>query len=330
MHDNNDNNVVNTRRPLPSEYIVPPRQQPQPATMHISPAAAAREAAIVAVLKATTKPPPPPAPKYPELNRSGEIETPRIIFAPNAYLKYVFMANQRKSDYEVAGYGLHTVNTETGIIYVSEFIVPKQLVTSTHCEPDADDMNDIIVSHLRRNPKFNSNRIMSVWCHTHPRGLDNTPSGTDWDTLAAQSSTDWTAMLIMDYKKNINAHVRQATLFGNVVNKVPVTVDWNKLGDAPPDYAAWQAEYDEKVQLRPQIERRIVTAGESPNLASAIAAARVYNRDRFRSLQVDEFDETYWPEGTVGPSVYNPDPGEEAELLDLRELDMFDRATHNY
>lgn len=240
------------------------------------------------------------------LDLSGTVHIPVIVLEAVVFLKYVFMANQRDSRFEVGGYGLNTYDSEKQEIRVSEFILPKQEISEAYNNPDAGDLSDIIVQRfVRKDPTFQMNRVTAVWMHTHPKGIGNTPSPTDWSTLDAQSSMDWTVMLIMDGRKDIGAHIRHRTMFGNVVSKATVKVDWSTLNESTVDFAAWQAEYDTKVSLI-QPKQYVLEDDDSPygrRLQHCAEARRTY---------------TQAPHA-VQPATYDPD--ETQRHLDEFELE---------
>jgi hypothetical protein len=190
-----------------------------------------------AAVKTTTvaKPPIKVAPKSkPE---------PQIVFAPSAFLKYLYMCHAHGAHTEVGGYGVHRM-APGNVIYIYKFMTVRQDVTPTFCSLDVNHANELLMQLCSADEHFNPNHLLACWCHTHP-GFSITPSAVDWNTFDDIDSPDWAAMIILNKKLEMGAHVRQRGPLYSPVRKVDVSVDWERLPDCLDEIRRddWEAEY---------------------------------------------------------------------------------------
>jgi hypothetical protein len=184
----------------------------------------------------------PPKEKRPE---------PRIVFAPAAYLKYMYMCHAKGGHTEVGGYGVHElVGRWNNVIYVREFVTARQRVDPGFCSLDTDHANELVTERCLADERFNPNQLLACWCHTHP-GDSITPSSIDWNTFDEHDTADWAAMIILGKRGQLGAHIRQRGALSPAIKEVSVAVDWATL-DRPGVAALlrpddWAAEYARNV-----------------------------------------------------------------------------------
>jgi proteasome lid subunit RPN8/RPN11 len=176
---------------------------------------------------------------------------PKIVFAANAYLKYIFMCTARGGHTEVGGYGVHEITGKyRNIIYIKDFLTVRQDVSPAFCSLDADHANELVVALCMADENFNPNQLLACWCHTHP-GFSVTPSGTDWNTFADHNAADWAGMIILGKDGQLGAHIRQRGPLYDAIKSIKATVDWESM--ATPQVAAmitpeaWEEEYMQNI-----------------------------------------------------------------------------------
>jgi hypothetical protein len=150
---------------------------------------------------------------------------------------------------EVGGYGIHDPIDPADLrIYVSDFVTVRQAVDPCFCSLDTDHASELLLKLCEEDEDFNPNRMMALWCHTHP-GDSVTPSGVDWETFAGHAGSDWAGMIILGRDGRLGAHIRQRGALGGSVKEVHVSVDWEHMDECatPIDPEAWKDEYVENV-----------------------------------------------------------------------------------
>jgi hypothetical protein len=130
------------------------------------------------------------------------------------------------------------------VIYIYKFMTVRQDVTPTFCSLDVNHANELLMQLCSADEHFNPNHLLACWCHTHP-GFSVTPSAVDWNTFDDIDSPDWAAMIILNKKLEMGAHVRQRGPLYSPVRKVDVSVDWERLPDCLDEIRRddWEAEY---------------------------------------------------------------------------------------
>lgn len=95
---------------------------------------------------------------------------------------------------EVGGFG--RVETRNGELYVTDIIVPPQVVQGAHTDISDGDLDDAMRMIAMRGESFNEWRL---WWHSHAKMAAN-PSGTDENTLQmlARTQDSWFAGLVVN------------------------------------------------------------------------------------------------------------------------------------
>src|SRR4051794_12673487 len=98
-----------------------------------------------------------------------DLESPRLVFTPQAWLKWQFLCHAGPT--EVGAFGL---SHECDLLRVEDLLVVKQsttVVSVTFADAGVADLFDDMVDE-----GIPPNRFARIWLHTHP-GASVTPSG---------------------------------------------------------------------------------------------------------------------------------------------------------
>jgi len=177
-----------------------------------------------------------------ELKQTIERRPMKLRFSPTAWAKLLYLRDI--GDTEVGGFAL---TQEDDLLYVSDFLMPKQECGSVSVEFDDEsiaDMTDDLID-LGYHPK----QFMRIWIHTHPN-ISASPSKTDEDTFdEVFSGCDWAVMFILSKSDDISCRLRvnSGPFPGDF--EIPTEVDYSSYEFPSSNYKAWAEEYEEKVTM---------------------------------------------------------------------------------
>jgi hypothetical protein len=187
----------------------------------------------------------------PLTERKKREEQQAVRIAPLAWLKLRMFLHA--DEVEVGGFG---VSSAADLLYIEDFIAPKQFVTAVTVELD----DDAVADHFDRcaDAGISPARAGRCWIHTHP-AMSPQPSMTDEQTFERVfGACDWAAMIIVARGAATYCRLRFNIGPGGEV-LLPLDVDWErfpgdlldhegKLDDLLSD---WMDEYGANVHQRP-------------------------------------------------------------------------------
>jgi proteasome lid subunit RPN8/RPN11 len=173
-----------------------------------------------------------------------------------AYKKLKWMLGKIGQRGEMSAFG---VTREGEPLYVEDWVIVKQEVSSCHTEMDDDSLSDMIVQMAGKG--IEPVRCGRVWLHTHPDGV-HSPSGTDelqFKELFDQMSHGVMVIAAGDNWWYARMSVRSSE--GIRAEKVlSIVVDWAGVANE-----AWDREYEEKVLIYvpkpPEVKKNVAQVG---------------------------------------------------------------------
>ncbi|CAN5474674.1 hypothetical protein BH11PLA2_BH11PLA2_29720 [soil metagenome] len=173
---------------------------------------------------------------------SRDVDTPRLVFSPRAWLKWQFLCHAGPT--EIGAFGL---SSEHNPLHVEDLIVVQQITTSVSVAFDDNAVADLF--DVMADAGIPPNRFARLWLHTHP-GASVTPSGVDEDTLKRVfGSCDWAVMAILGRTGRTSARLRFNAGPGGAI-EIPTIVDWAAWPEFATSYELmhsvdiWQQEYE--------------------------------------------------------------------------------------
>ncbi|CAN5393300.1 hypothetical protein BH11PLA2_BH11PLA2_23610 [soil metagenome] len=173
---------------------------------------------------------------------SRDVDTPRLVFSPRAWLKWQFLCHAGPT--EIGAFGL---SSEHNPLHVDDLIVVQQATTSVSVAFDDTAVADLF--DAMADVGIPPHRFARLWLHTHP-GASVTPSGVDEDTLKRVfGSCDWAVMAILGRTGRTSARLRFNAGPGGAI-EIPTMVDWAAWPEFAMSYDLqhsvdiWQTEYD--------------------------------------------------------------------------------------
>ena len=161
------------------------------------------------------KPHPPP---YRRKLMPRDPDCPRLIFTPQAWLKWQFLCHAGPT--EIGAFGLSSRNDP---LRVEDLLVVKQSTTAVSVAFDDAAVADLF--DVMADAGIPPNRFARLWLHTHP-GASVDPSGVDEETFRRVfGSCDWAVMGILGRTGRNYARLRFNTGPGGAL-EIPTSVDW--------------------------------------------------------------------------------------------------------
>lgn len=187
----------------------------------------------------------------PTAERKRTREHPALRIAPLVWLKMRLFLHA--DDVEVGGFG---VSSASDLLYVEDFVPPKQFVTAVTVELD----DDAVADHFDRcaDAGIAPARAGRCWIHTHP-STSPLPSVTDEQTFERVfGACDWAAMIIVARGGASYVRLRFNVGPGGEV-LLPLEVDWERFprdlldheGKLDELISGWLDEYGRNVHPRP-------------------------------------------------------------------------------
>lgn len=180
--------------------------------------------------------------------------TTSLRFTPYAWAKLRFMCESAST--EIGGYGLTDEDDE---LLVTDFLLVKQVTSSTSVDFDSQDRNRMLAEMDAEG--IPPRRCTRVWIHTHPEGV-NRPSGFD-DVIFRKnfSGQDFAVMFIMARGSENGVYARARLEYKGRVfqSEMNVEVDWRSADeDEVFDFEEWAEQLKTFVQKvgKAKIEKR--------------------------------------------------------------------------
>lgn len=183
--------------------------------------------------------------------RMKHFEAQAVRIAPLAWLKLRMFLHA--AEVEVGGFG---VSSAHDLLYIEDFIAPRQLVTAVTVELD----DDAVADHFDRcaDAGISPARAGRCWIHTHP-AISPQPSMTDEQTFERVfGACDWAAMIIVARGGATYCRLRFNIGPGGEV-LLPLEIDWERFPSDLLDHegkldeliTGWMDEYGTNVHQRP-------------------------------------------------------------------------------
>lgn len=168
----------------------------------------------------------------------------KVIFKQEAHEKIMYWVN--RSNFEVSGLGLVTVDQEKKIFTVEDVILVKQENGATHTDIEAEDVARAM--YELRNTQGNLN----FWWHSHV-DMDVFWSGTDKATIQDIGKGGWFLSTVFNKRGEMKSALYvidgRKTPFG--VSPLFIDDIENKIDTpAKPLNLAWEKEYTDKVTIK--------------------------------------------------------------------------------
>lgn len=169
---------------------------------------------------------------------------------------------------EVGSFGV--TKEESGPLYVTDLIIPRQECTSVINDLDMDHVHELLQPHLPL-PRDGVRTFFcgtGIWIHTHP-DIGAQPSSTDEKTFSEMGG-DWAIMFILAIGGQTSCRLKVKTAQGMKVEKeIPVCIDWASWPTTANDVlqlvAQWKAEVDERV-TKPQYASLFLADNKQPQV----------------------------------------------------------------
>jgi hypothetical protein len=228
--------------------------------------------------------------------RKKRAELPAVRIAPLAWLKLRMFLHAE--EVEVGGFG---VSSAEDLLYIEDFIAPKQFVTAVTVELD----DDAVADHFDRcaDAGISPARAGRCWIHTHP-AMSPQPSLTDEQTFERVfGACDWAAMIIVARGSATYCRLRFNVGPGGEV-LLPLEVDWERFADDLLDHegkldeliSGWLDEFGKNVHQRPLHldvpDLSVARAGRNGSDAHALFD----NLEELHAMDVLEDDYVAWAE----------------------------------
>lgn len=178
-----------------------------------------------------------------ELKKTVNNRPMKLRFSPTAWAKLLFLRDI--GDTEVGGFA---VTPEDDLLYVDDFILPKQTCGYAHTDLEDEAVADYVDEMIDQG--YQPKQILRIWIHTHPN-MSASPSGTDENTFERVfGGCDWAVMAIVS--RNGDRYCRLQVNGGPFPGafEIPMEVDYETYDFPASDSEAWLGEYEESVTKR--------------------------------------------------------------------------------